>query len=217
MLITPEGFYVLENDTHLSRWVEERKALEDPNFAPFVEPFVKPGDVVIDGGANIGVTVATFCRLVGSAGRVLAFEPNREAFACLEKNCPSADAHMKGLSNDHGFATFHRHPNAGASYLDGSEGVIDLWPIDYLKLEKCALVKLDLEGWEVRALLGARETIKRCHPVLVIEVNSGALKRANNIPLDIFILLDSLGYKYRNFFPDQPMAGEQYDIIAEPL
>lgn len=217
MKLTREGVYIVDSDSHISKWIEERGALEDPNFAPFVEKFLKPGDWVVDGGAFVGDSAATFARLVGPTGRVHAFEPNREAFACLEKNCPGVSAYLKGLSDDFGFSSIHELENAGASYLNGSEGPVDLWPIDHLHLEKCALIKLDLEGYEVRALLGARATIKRCRPVLVIEVNVGALARVGNIPLDIFLLLDSLGYKYRNLYPDQPMKGDQYDIIAEPI
>src|SRR5208282_3272360 len=44
---------------------------------------VRPGDVVIDAGANNGVFTLVFARAVGPAGRVIAFEPQRVLFQTL--------------------------------------------------------------------------------------------------------------------------------------
>jgi FkbM family methyltransferase len=41
--------------------------------------------------------------------------------------------------------------------------------IDSLKLERCNLIKIDVEGMETRVLAGARKTIKRCGPILYVE------------------------------------------------
>ncbi len=48
--------------------------------------------------------------------------------------------------------------------------------IDSLKLPYCGLIKLDIEGAEMDALLGALDTIRRCKPVIVIECSSKIAK-----------------------------------------
>ncbi len=64
--------------------------LRDGYFEPYettlIESVVKPGDVVLDIGANIGYYTLIFARLVGEQGRVYAFEPDPTNFQLLKKN-----------------------------------------------------------------------------------------------------------------------------------
>ena len=52
----------------------------------FMQRYLRPGDALVDIGANIGVYTLLAASLVGSRGRVLAFEPGRRAFERLEEN-----------------------------------------------------------------------------------------------------------------------------------
>jgi hypothetical protein len=58
----------------------------EPDAVRCFEKRIKPGDVVLDIGANIGAHTLRLARLVGSSGRVLAFEPTIYAYAKLRSN-----------------------------------------------------------------------------------------------------------------------------------
>lgn len=80
---------------------------------------------------------------------------------CVEINCSRRDGSNKPL-------------HKGLSHVVcGSEnaGKTPLIRVDDLQFTKLDLLCLDLEGYELEALMGAVETIKRCRPVLLVEIN----------------------------------------------
>ncbi|QSQ25696.1 FkbM family methyltransferase [Pyxidicoccus parkwayensis] len=143
--------------------------------------FLKPGDTVVDLGANIGAHTLYFARQVGPTGRVIAFEPQRVVFQTL-----CANAALNSLTNVWALQAgageaegqtrlppldYSRPDNFGAVSLDGAEEgePVPVRTVDSLELASCALLKLDVEGWEVQALRGAKETLARCQPLLYLE------------------------------------------------
>ena len=81
-------FETMSDDPLSSRLVTLAGAYE-PESVGFVKKLVKPGMTVIDAGANIGYYTRLFARLVGTSGRVVAFEPHPRVFACLSRNAGS--------------------------------------------------------------------------------------------------------------------------------
>ena len=84
-----------------------------------------------------------------------------------------------------------------------------------------ALIKLDVEGHEVPALRGARETILRSKPILVVEVNKWQLEPAGFSIRGLWEELAGLGYGHctdiRTGQPFDPDDGRpEYDIVGEP-
>ena len=60
--------------------------------------------------------------------------------------------------------------------------------------ERIDFIKLDVEGWELNVLDGLQETIDRCHPPIVFEVNGFTLKWFNYTPNDLIRKLEDQGY-----------------------
>ena len=81
-------------------------------------------------------------------------------------------------------------------------------------LKRCDFIKLDIEGFEFKALMGATDIIRKFHPKLLIEINRGTLERQRNTSEEIFRFLKRYGYSFRNIYEEQLMEGEQYDIIC---
>lgn len=143
--------------------------------------FLKPGDTVLDLGANIGAHMLYFARQVGPTGRVISFEPQRVVFQTLCANAAlNSLTHVWTLNAGAGESEgqthlppldYTRSDNFGAVSLDNAEEgePVPVRTVDSLELPSCALIKVDVEGWEVQALRGAKDTLARCQPLLYME------------------------------------------------
>lgn len=217
---------IIDGDTHIGKWVEESGRLDhDQSALPRIGALIKPSDVVYDVGAFIGDHTAFYASKVAKDGIVVVFEANSDAWECLTANTrdlenvacffgPVGDGATRGIMKT--------STNAGASFFEGYNGGNRSERIDFLVaagVRPPNLIKLDIEGWEVRALRGARETIAKHHPTIVCEVNAGALLRAGTSPAELHALLTSYGYTMRDLFTDEPWEPEdarpQFDIVAE--
>jgi|GEM_PF-789634 len=164
--------------------------------------------VCLDIGANIGV-LTTFMARHCPAGRVFAFEPSADNLhhltANLERNqatnvtvCPI------GLYDKTGTLSLNYtadHPGGSfitdTAIVDGANETIEVQSLDdwaeHQRLERLDVVKLDVEGSELRVLRGGEGTLRRFRPVLVVECNPIPLRRFQNATADDLIgLLQSL-------------------------
>lgn len=146
----------------------------------------RPGDHVLDLGANIGFHTLALARTVGPEGRVTAVEPQRYCFQLLSANVTLnqlAQVHcIRGAVADEPSTCavpLHdptaRH-NAGATEVSLTPGPkteeVPLITVDGLGLAHCDLIKIDTEGFEDRVVRGALRTIASCRPALYIEVHA---------------------------------------------
>jgi FkbM family methyltransferase len=211
MKILDNGIAVVEGDSHISRWVEQSGRLDHDEYAlPIILEHVPEGGVVVDGGAFIGDHTTAYLKKVGRTGKVMAFEPNKEAFECLKHNCPDAECYYFGLSDLRGAAGMVRNENVGATRVCGGNEIILVRLDDYF-FNRLDFIKLDVEGMEIRALRGAMEVIKRFKPVLWVEVNVGALEMQGTSEWELKTLLEGdLGYRCKAY----PEEGAQYDLLC---
>ena len=129
------------------------------------------GRRAIDGGAYKGF----FARLLPPFFQhVEMFEPNGFVHPALTANTYVYDCmtlHPEGLSNKAGYA---RLGNPDASnrdffYLREDTGPVSLVPLDEFAFRDVDLIKLNIEGMELAALHGSRQTIARCRPLILVE------------------------------------------------
>ena len=148
----------------------------DRIFQSVLDKIIEPGrnGTVVDVGAFVGDTTAWF----SSTFKCVSFEPQRDAFACLVHNIPEA-VHFPFPAGNGESVDLETQGN-----VEGNLGARGVQPgshcvtirIDDLGLQDVVLIKIDAEGWEPNVLEGARETIQRCRPVVVAEINLGPLK-----------------------------------------
>lgn len=152
--------------------------------------FIRPGDVVIDVGANIGTHTVFFAQRVGATGQVHAFEPQRIVFQNL-----CANLALNGLLNVHAFhAAIAREPGTIAvppvAYAEpGNHGGValattataaangarvPLMTLDGLGTDRCRLLKIDVEGMELDVLEGGRSLVAAAKPIVYVENNDAA-------------------------------------------
>jgi FkbM family methyltransferase len=154
--------------------------------------WVKPGDVVLDIGANIGAHTLPLAALVGDEGRVLAFEPTAFAFHKLQANIrlnPRFDRTIHALqvmlvadSNDSLDAEIfsswplteeeglHEHHRGQLMSTTGATSVSLDQVLKELAIDRVDFVKMDVDGHEYDVILGARESLAKFRPRVLMEL-----------------------------------------------
>lgn len=133
--------------------------------------------VAVQAGGNLGI----FPKYLSSRfDFVYSFEPEPELFRMATRNAPERNivwtqaalgcerklVHVSRLRRQQDGGNAHE----GIAHVSGP-GFVPTLRIDDLALPICDLIYLDLEGYELYALRGAVETIARCRPVVVCEIN----------------------------------------------
>lgn len=179
--------------------------------------FITEWGEAVDGGANSGGW-SDEMRLMFE--RVHAFEPAPDQCEKMRKRFRSASEvgpgsnvtiHEAALLDRSGLCTLHHPPKRSAStaaFVRATpDGTIRAVALDDLGLGRVGLLKLDLEGAEYLALQGARRTIKRCRPVLIVEVCKHG-KRYGIRAEQTIALIEGMGY--RKVYEAEP------DIVFAP-
>ena len=181
--------------------------VHDPEVVEAYARTLVAGDTCWNIGANVGEHVLQMARIVGPTGRVLAFEPNPEAAALLATNIQlnrysdrvsiveiaigqylgTTDFYVAG-ANPMGRA---QQPNPllrRTRRITVPVKTIDSVLEDTQRLPNCVLV--DIEGWEIAALLGApRLLAAEPFPMLIIELHPDAWAWSGHSRHDLEALL----------------------------
>lgn len=189
----------------------------EPELRLLFEKLLEPGSVAIDAGANVGAHTLTLARLVGQAGRVLAFEPNPPIQARLEHNVAlnalpqvtvygcalgadtahldlmvpasdSAEAANPGMASLVALDTPHDVVRVGVRRLDDIVVEAGLRRVD--------VIKIDVQGYESNVLEGARHTLERFHPAVIFEYEDWAWRKVGTTFLDAVHFLPAETYRY---------------------
>jgi FkbM family methyltransferase len=148
--------------------------------------------VAVQAGGNVGVWPK---RLAEHFQHVITFEPDPRNWACLVRNVrePNVLGFNVALGERAGEVSIHHDDqNCGASYVEPGD-TVKVKTLDEFELDWCDLLQLDVEGFEFKALRGARQTIERCSPVIVVELK-GLGDRYGDPDERVVEWLSELGY-----------------------
>jgi FkbM family methyltransferase len=157
------GFWFPASDKHCYK-----AALSEYSSVDVAVEFVKQKKLCIQAGGNCGVWAKY---LATQFEEVWTFEPDLENYLCLIRNVPNnVFRFFAGLGHKRMTAGIDRiADNCGAHQINMNGGDVQILAIDDLELSACDLIVLDIEGMEPLALEGAKKTIERLTPVLMIE------------------------------------------------
>lgn len=195
---------------------------------------VQKEDIIFDVGTNIGETLLNFARLTGSEGFVYGFEPDEENYSNVQRNISlntfknvhvfknavsdkkeqvklyCIDPHNRGRNRilEHGNDTGDKFVMLETTTIDevvNSNGI-----------QKIDLIKIDIEGYEMHALKGAEETLRRLRPKLFIEVGYTRLIENKTSPDLLVAFLEKLGYKlFDSQTENRITSGYDFSYLAD--
>ncbi len=171
---------------------------------------LKPGMVVFDIGANVGYYTLLASKLVGTKGKVYAFEPDPNNLELLKKNvslnnCSNVTIVKKALGEKEETAILSLDKaNPGESSLAktaGEEKVkVEVITLDKFikqkKIQRADVIKMDIEGAEIMALTGGQDFLQQTRGItLFIECNVKSLRNFGVEPEDLINKLEGYGFK----------------------
>lgn len=206
-----ENFFMLLNPTEHIQQQLFWYGFYEKELGDLLKKIIKPNDVFIDVGANIGY----FSLLVAhrfSSATVISFEPVTDLYKKMNdnitlnntKNIISENVAAGELNGEKeifvsapdnlGMSSFHKPENYSGYKEKAKVVAIDEW-FKGSGLPRIDLIKLDIEGSELAALKGMQEILQNFKPFLIVEINPGTLSMFTLKPSDIYNFLAQQGFK----------------------
>ncbi|MDR1334364.1 MAG: FkbM family methyltransferase [Holosporaceae bacterium] len=215
------------------------RGIYNPNVAVVISKLLPSGGTFIDVGANMGYVSLLASKVVGREGRIFALEPSSRDFARLSDNV--AINNLNQVISPRRLAICEKNGTAhliisseerNALNTLGSEisckGVeketteeVETSTLDAFvegeggKIARIDVIQLDIEGSEVKALLGARNAIEKYRPALIISANRSALKSCNTDCGELQKTIDEMGYRVYRMAEEPVFALELVSDLSQ--
>ncbi len=202
MKIRIQDYYIFFHPTGICSafWRNPNAYSEDYEF---IHSYLKEGDLYIDIGANVGVTVIPAAKSIGASARVIAFEPHPSICSYLKENIElnnltNVEIHNCALGNQRGEINFTNKLNDETNRVVFSSGKNIKVPIALLddfgnELDNIALLKIDVEGYEKYVIEGAKLTLEKFN-CIYFEVSERNFSNFGYSTVDILIALEQSGF-----------------------
>lgn len=213
-------FVVLENDGIGAGLL--RGEDWEPHFADILSALNLEGTTALDLGANFGANTVSLVKAVGDSGVVIAFEPQRICFqqlcgtvvlngfanvVCLQK----AVGETSGIVQLGEVNYFANSVNIGNAGLGAGGEQVEMVNLDSLGLQKVSFIKMDIQGSETKALIGARNLIAESRPCMFLEIEQDQLKDRGSSAEELIKLVFDMGYNLLHIANNYPV-----DFVAVP-
>lgn len=175
-----DGWYITDDDAAIRANPIRHQMAKDIRVIDVALKHVIGRDCVIQAGARVGLWPKTLAK---HFRKVIAFEPETRNYDCAKANladCDNVELHKAALGGSHYDAwVAFSDKKSGSHWVQGEKPEAgehcDVRSIDFLNALPDAIF-LDIEGMELAALTGGRQTIEACRPVIVVEQNDSRLR-----------------------------------------
>lgn len=196
------------------------------------------GQVIYDVGANAGLMTLFFARATGRDGRVVAFEPDPDAYVRLCRNLelnkftwvqplkialgsvrgtadlliPSYSATVSTLSPEHALSW---EKERGEEFTTACRVQVETMDsvVESLGLPPPSFIKIDVESYELEVLKGGLETIRKCSPALFVEVHGHMVPSGNQFVATILEFVLQLGYHVQHIETQRVVSSPEVDFL----
>ena len=219
------GIVVFDSLEQITTYVleEQQDWFEDEITA--VRKLLKPGQTVLDIGANLGVYALSMAKVVGNKGRVIAFEPASNTAALLKQSASlngfnHLEVDPRGVGAQSGEAILSLDSNPELNQIvetfsvetedsPTSEAIkltsLDDWAANQSNLEAISFIKLDAEGQELNIIAGAHQLLTTHSPLILYEV-----KHKSDMHLELVDAFEKIGYASYSLLPG-PLLLTRFD------
>jgi FkbM family methyltransferase len=206
---TRDGLRFVSAPKNFTSFVLYLSGRRDPAIDRFIRGRIGAGAVFVDAGANIGAYTVPASRQVGPNGRVVAFEAHPVTYAYLARNIVlNTLGNVVGLNNALGskpgwVEMDYQRSNPGETHVAADSTPtgtrVELVTLDdtmtRLGIARIEYLKIDVEGYELQVLRGARGIIDRsCGIVVQTELIEQHLRRYGTTVADVVAFLRELGF-----------------------
>ena len=196
------NFWVPKNDVHFEEWKAGKPFTQNKCLLKFIDYCVdknKKFNHILDIGAWVGtwsMAMNKFC------GRVVAFEPDALHYECLVKNVSEdVETHQLAVGSEQKMISLSQGDFTQERRVV-SDGTIPMVTVDSMKIDDIDMIKIDVEGYEMKVLHGAEKTLQNTQ-LLMIELNNNTKKYgSSNTQIEGY--LKEIGfYEIINIWPDK--------------
>lgn len=172
---------------------------------------IEPGSVVLDIGGSFGIFALFMAHFAGPKGLVHSFEPGRFSHQQIMTNIAlnamedRVTIHRAAASDRPDTLRLFHVGNAPVTFSVGGGAGMEAEEVPAVRVAdalvpadaaRVGFIKIDVEGYEIAALEGARPILEARHPPIMFEVSADALARQGQTPDDVFAYLGAYGYRF---------------------
>lgn len=180
------------------------KKKQDAFEIGLLKQYIKPGDAVLDIGANIGFYTEIMSGLVGKNGIVHAFEPDATNFRHLQdrtKHLSNTRINSKAVADKPQTLKIYTSKQLNVDHRtykpDDYDAEIDIEAIamdDYLMGSEVSFIKMDIQGFEMNAVKGMIRTLARGNVKMLSEFWPYGMRKAGSSALEYYQFLKNAGF-----------------------
>lgn len=221
LIVTPTNFpgrFKVDATSDLAKRVITTGSFE-PELTKLLKCFSDVDGDVVNIGANIGFYAIFFATQYSKARKVIAIEPNPEAFSLLQWNVEAnhvasrVDTLRVGISDMGGvvelavvpgkseYSSLRRIVHPAVEGLTQQKVLVDVMPLEQAVANMefdPTLIFIDTEGAELLVLKGAKSVLERFAPLLVFECEDALLQKFNHSSEMLDVYIENLGYDVRD-------------------
>jgi len=166
----------------------------EPEIRSLFCSLINKGGTVVDIGASLGLYTLIAAKKLGNSGFVYSFEPDPIRYAKLMENIRinrlnNIKAFNVALSDrEEDIEIIYHHPRDGFKKC-----IVKAQPLDSLNI-KPDLIKMDVDGAEIKILEGMKKTMTYCRPKIICEIHPDEIAQMGYNTDDLSSLLNKVGY-----------------------